>query len=70
MQFRFRTIACLTVVFAGAVLVWVYNTLASAQVLITYITTVGTPVTSQTSGLRRVRHSHTVTPSSVSAASN
>ena len=43
--------------------------LASAQVLIVYMNTVGTPVTSQTSGLRRVRHSQTVTPSSVSAAS-
>ena len=42
----------------------------SAQVLIVYINTVGSPVTNHTSGLRRVRHSQTVTPSSVSAASN
>ena len=41
-----------------------------AHVLIVYMTTVGTPVISHTSGFRRVRHSQTVTPSSVSAASN
>ena len=42
----------------------------SAQLLITYIHTVGIPVTSQTQATRRVRHSQTVTDSSVSAASN
>ena len=44
--------------------------LASAHVLITYMNTVGTPVTSQTQASRRVRQSQTVTPRSVSAASS
>ena len=42
----------------------------SAQVLIAYMNTVGTPVTSHTRDVRRVRHNQTVTPNSVSAASN
>src|SRR5690606_16363652 len=49
---------------AGTVIV------TSAQMLITYMMTVGMPATNQTHIARRVRHSHTVTPNSVSAASS
>ena len=43
--------------------------LASAQVLVMYMSTVGIPVTIHTHHSPRVRQSHTVTPKSVSAAS-
>ena len=39
-----------------------------AQMLTKYIQAAGRPVTSQTQAARRVRHSHTVTPTSVRAA--
>src|SRR5688500_1862503 len=44
--------------------------LTGPQVLMTYMNTVGRPVTNQTQTARRVFHSQTVTPKSVSAASN